>query len=138
MKVIYIWLFPDQLLLPPSYQAAHFDIRIRRDRIEQLVGDADGALPISQDFRISRLVTDNAKNYVYKPRSVSHGVYLFVLEGEMRIGETLLRRRDGAGLWDVESIECQVSADASDVLFIETAMTDQDQIQKWEAEHPGH
>jgi quercetin 2,3-dioxygenase len=137
MKVIYIWLLPDQLLLPPSYQAAHFDIRTRRDRIEQLVGDADGALPISQDFRISRLVTDEGTNYVYKPRSVSHGIYVFVLEGEVRVGETRLGRRDGAGLWDVESIECQVSADASDVLFIETAMIDQDQIHKWETEHPG-
>jgi quercetin 2,3-dioxygenase len=137
MKVIYVWLLPDQLLLPPSYQAAHFDIRTRRNRIEQLVGDADGALPISQDVRISRLVTDNSKTYIYKPRSVSHGVYVFVLEGEVRVGETLLGRRDSAGLWNVESIECQVTADASDVLFVETVMLYQDQIEKWEAEHPG-
>jgi quercetin 2,3-dioxygenase len=135
--VIYIWLLPDQLLLPPSYQAARFDIRTRRDRIEQLVGDADGALPISQDFRISRLVTDSAKSYVYKRRSVSHGVYAFVLEGEVRIGDTLLGRRDSAGLWDLESIECQVTADASDLLFVETAMIYQDHIEKWEAEHSG-
>jgi quercetin 2,3-dioxygenase len=137
MKVIYIWLLPDQLLLPPSYQAAHFDIRTRRDRIEQLVGDADGALPISQDVRISRLVTGSAKTYIYRPRSVSHGVYVFVLEGEVRVGETLLGRRDGAGLWDLESIECQVRADVSDVLFVETAMIYQDQIERWEAQHPG-
>jgi quercetin 2,3-dioxygenase len=84
MKVIYIWLLPDQLFLPPSYQAAHFDIRTRRDRIEQLVGHADGALPISQDVRISRLITDNAKTYVYQPHSASDGVYVFVLEGEVR------------------------------------------------------
>src|SRR6202012_166636 len=108
MKVIYIWLFPDQLLLPPSYRAAHFDIRTRRDRIEQLVGDADGALPISQDVRISRIVTDDARNYVYQPRSVSHGVFVFVLEGEVHLGETRLGRRASAGLWDLESIECQV------------------------------
>ena len=137
MKVIYIWLLPDQLLLPPSYQAAHFDIRTRRGRIEQLVGDADGALPIPQDFRISRLVTDAGENYIYKPRSVTHGVFVFVLGGEVRIGETLLGRRDSAELRDLESIECRVSADASDVLFVETAMIDQDQIEKWRAEQSG-
>ena len=126
-KVIYIWLLPDHLLLPPSYQAAHFDIRTRRDRIEQLVGDADGALPVSQDVRISRIVTDSAKTYTYQPHSVSHGVYVFVLEGQVRIGDTLLGRRDSAGLWDLESIECQVTADASDVLFVETARIDRDQ-----------
>jgi hypothetical protein len=31
----------------------------------------------------------------------------------------------------------QVSADASDVLFVETAMINQDQIERWEAEHLG-
>jgi redox-sensitive bicupin YhaK (pirin superfamily) len=128
MKAIYVWLLPDQLLLPPSYQVAHFDIRTRRDRIEQLVGDADGALPVSQDVRISRLVTDSGNKHIYKPRSLSHGVYVFVLEGEVRIGDTLLGRRDSAGLCDLESIECQVSADASDVLFVETAMIDHHQI----------
>ena len=50
-----------------------------------------------------------------------------VLEGQVRIGDTLLGRRDSAGLWDLESIECQVTADASDVLFVETARIDQDQ-----------
>lgn len=45
---------------------------------------------------------------------------------------TNMPRRD-----DLELIECQVSADASDVLFVETAMIYQDQIKKWEAQHPG-
>jgi hypothetical protein len=30
-----------------------------------------------------------------------------------------------------------VTADASDLLFVESAMIYQDQIQKWEAKHPG-
>jgi hypothetical protein len=65
------------------------------------------------------------------PRSASHGVYVFVLEGEVRIGDPVLGRRDSAGLWDLEAIEGQVSADASDVLFVETAMIYQNQIEKW-------
>jgi hypothetical protein len=55
----------------------------------------------------------------------------------VRIGDTLLERRDSAGLSDLETLQCQVTADASDVLFVETAMIYQDQIQKWEAQHPG-
>ena len=51
-----------------------------------------------------------------------------VLEGQVRIGDTLLGRRDSAGWWDLESIECEVTADASDVLFVETARIDRDQI----------
>lgn len=138
MNAIYIWFMPSQLYLAPSYHRAHFDFRTRRDRIEQLVGEADGALPIPNDIRISRLITDAGKTYVYKPRSSSHGTYVFVLEGGLRSGETLLGRRDSMGIWGVEEIECQAAADATDVLFVEVMMMDDDVIRKWEHEHPGH
>jgi hypothetical protein len=79
---------PGQLYLPPTYHRAHFDQRKRRHRIEQLIGDSDGALPVPQDIRVSRLIIDAGESQTYKPRSMSHGVYVFVLEGEMRCGET--------------------------------------------------
>jgi hypothetical protein len=44
------------------------------------------------------------------------------LEGELRCGGTLLGRRDSAGIWNTDKIACQVTADATDVFFIETIM----------------
>jgi quercetin 2,3-dioxygenase len=138
MNAIYLWLMPGQLYLPPTYHRAHFDQRKRRDRIEQLVGDADGALPVPQDLRVSRLITDAGKSQSYQPRSPSHGVYVFVLEGEVRCGETLLGRRDSMGVWGVEKLELEITADATDVLIVETMMMDDEIIKKWEAGHAGH
>jgi redox-sensitive bicupin YhaK (pirin superfamily) len=122
MHAIYIWFIPSRLYLPPSYSRNRFDFRTRRNRIEQLVGDADGALSIPQDVRISRLISDSNKSYSYGPRSSAHGVYVFALEGELRCGGTLLGRRDSAGIWNTDKIACQVTADATDVFFIETIM----------------
>jgi quercetin 2,3-dioxygenase len=138
MHAIYIWFMPGQLFLPPSYHRAHFDFRTRRDRIEQLVGDADCALPIPNDIRISRLVADGSKKHVYKPRSGSHGTYVFVIEGALRCGNTVLNRRDSLGISGVESIEVETTADATDVLFVEVMMIDEEIIKQWEHEHPGH
>jgi len=126
MNAVYIWFMPDQLYLPPSYHRGHFDVRTRRDRIEPLVGDADGALPGPNDIRVSRLIADEGKKCVYRPRSTSHGVYTFAMEGGLRFGDAQLGRRDSAGIWGVDEIACQTTADASDVLFVEGLMTDRD------------
>jgi redox-sensitive bicupin YhaK (pirin superfamily) len=138
MNAIYLWLMPNQLFLPPTYQRAHFDQRTRRDRIEQLVGDGDGALSAPQDIRVSRLVTDSGKTFTYKPRSPSHGLYVFVLEGEASLDGMSLGRRDSLGIWDAERVELKVTADATDVLLVETLMIDDDKIRTWEAEHGHH
>jgi quercetin 2,3-dioxygenase len=126
MSAIYVWFMPGQLYLPPSYHRGHFDVRTRRHRIEQLVGEADGALPIPNDIRISRLITDAGSKHTYKPRSSSHGTYVFVLEGDLDCADTLLGRRDSSGICGVDEIECQATADATDVLLVEVMMKDDD------------
>jgi redox-sensitive bicupin YhaK (pirin superfamily) len=138
MNAIYIWLMPNQLYRPPTYHRAHFDYRKRRNCIEQLVGDGDGALPVPQDIRVSRLVTDAGKIFPYRLRSTAHGVYVFVLEGAVNLNGTKLGRRDSSGVWDVEQVELTATADATDVMIVETLMIDDDKIKKWETEQVHH
>ena len=113
MHAIYLWLLPEQLFLPPTYHRAHFDYRRRRNQIVQLVGDADGALPIPQDLRVSRLMADKGRSFPYKLRTASHGAYVFVREGSICCGGTVLGRRDSIGLWSVGSINIEVLQDLS-------------------------
>jgi|GEM_PF-622738 len=122
MHAIYVWFIPGQLFLPPSYRRAHFDRHVRRNRIEQLVGDTDGALPIPQDVRVSRLISDRPESYEYRPRSQAHGVYAFVLEGGMRCADEPLGRRDSMGVSGMPSIPCATTVDETDVLFVETIL----------------
>ncbi len=80
---------------------------------------------------MSRLVGDAGKQYTYTPRSTAHGVYIFVVDGEVRCGNTVLGRRDSYGIWGVDKIECAVTADDSDVFIIETIMIDDARIKAW-------
>ncbi|WP_158931955.1 pirin family protein [Acidisphaera sp. S103] len=137
MHAIYLWLMPNKLYLPPTYHRAHFDIRTRRNRIVQLVGDGDGALPVPQDLRVSRLITDRPGAYTYTPRSAEYGTYLFVKEGQVRCGDVALGPRDSLGINGVDKIECDV-ADTTDVFFVETVMFDEARINAWEQEHGDH
>lgn len=134
MNAIYLWLMPGQLFLPPAYHRAHFDLRTRKNRIVQLVGDADGALPVAQDLRVSRLVTDKAGTYTYTPRTSAHGVYVFVVDGKLTSNVADLGRRDSFGVSGIEEIKIE-AADNTDVFFVETAMIDDARITAWEKEH---
>ncbi len=133
MNAIYIWLLPNQLYLPPSYHRSHFDLRTRANEIVQLVGDGDDALPVPQDLRVSRLVTDRKGTFSYTPRPTDHGVYVFVVEGSLRCSGAVLGRRDSLGVMGAPNIELE-AADTTDVLIVETAMIDDERVRLWEKE----
>lgn len=122
MRAIYVWFLPGQLYLPPRYHRAHFDRRTHRNHIEQLAGDQDGALPIAQDVRVSRVISDRPRSYSYRPRSSSHGVYAFVLEGGARCTDKELGRRDSIAIWGTENISLETTADETEILLVETLM----------------
>lgn len=138
MHAIYLWLLPEQLYLPPTYHRAHFDYRRRRNQIVQLVGDSDGALPCPQDLRVSRLMADKGRSFPYEMRTRSHGAYVFVREGSIRCGDTVLERRDSMGLSGLDSVNIEIIDDDSDILIVETIMIDDAKIRKWESEHADH
>jgi hypothetical protein len=122
MKAIYLWMLPDRLLLPPSYQVGHFVADQGRNRITTLIGNEPGAVPVPQDARVSRLVSDTPNAFSYRPRSCEHGVYVSVLEGELRCNGTLLARRDSKGVWNAAEIVCETNGSETDVLFVETIL----------------
>jgi len=121
MHAIYMWFLPDQLLLPPSYRRNHFDALANRNQLVTLVGNVDGALRLSQDVTVSRLSSDTAMAFDYTPRSASHGVYVFVLEGNVQCDDTTLSRRDSSGIWGAERINFQTGPQETDLMIVETA-----------------
>jgi redox-sensitive bicupin YhaK (pirin superfamily) len=122
MNAIYIWFLPNQLYLPPAYHRAHFDSQAHRNRLATLIGDADGALPIPQDVRVSRLVSDQPTEVNYRLASRQHGVYAFVIEGSAQVQGTALGRRDSLGAWNVDAVSLQTGSGRSDLLIVETVM----------------
>jgi redox-sensitive bicupin YhaK (pirin superfamily) len=121
MRAIYVWVLPGQLLAPPSYRRARFDRAAGSNRIACLVGDAPGALPIGQTFRVSRLMSDADRKHVYRPAK-TNGVYAFVLGGDVEIADAILTRSDSIALEDQDAVEIRVRTDGTDVLLVETKL----------------
>lgn len=122
MNAIYIWFLPNQLYLPPSYHRAHFDTQSCRNKLVKLVGDAEGALPIPQDVRVSRFASNLSSQNTYQVSSTRHGVYAFVINGQASFNGVSLGKRDSAAVWGTETVEFSVGNESSDILFVETIM----------------
>ena len=122
MNAIYIWFLPEQLYLSPSYHRGHFDTQSGRNQLVRLVGDAECALPIPQDVRVSRFVSDLPGRQTYRLSSTRHGVYAFVIEGQATFNGVSLAKRDSAAVWGAEAVEFSVGTESSDILFVETIM----------------
>jgi redox-sensitive bicupin YhaK (pirin superfamily) len=121
LNVVYIWLLPDRLMTQPSYLRSHYDAKSQASRLACLVGATPGALPVRQDLQLHRL-TNPAGNSCRHNIGSGRGVYLFVLEGRVRVGDTRLDRRDSIGLTSAGPIEIASETDGADILLIDTTL----------------
>jgi hypothetical protein len=121
LNVIYVWVLPGQLLMPPSYLRNRFDAKASANKITCLVGDEPGALPIGQAFKISRLVSEAGRSHSYRP-AMGNGFYAFVLEGEAEISANRLARRDSIALEGEGQIEIGTRTTSTDMLLVETKL----------------
>lgn len=121
LNVLYLWMLPDQLLLPPSYSRGHYEAAAGRNRLVTLVGNADGALRVSQNVQVSRLAADPALAFEYRATSPEHGLYVICLEGEARVNDTLLSRRDSSGIWGNPQLQISAGGEGCDLLIVESA-----------------
>ena len=119
--VIYIWMLPAHLMTPPSYLRRHYDRVERLNTLTEIIGTAEDTVPIRQDARVSRLVTDRAGSFTYRPRSRHHGVYAFVVEGGAKVDGQQLGRRDSLGVWDSDTVGIE-TAGTADLLFVESIL----------------
>jgi redox-sensitive bicupin YhaK (pirin superfamily) len=121
LHVIYVWILPDHLLTPPSYLRSRFDRKAGSNRITSLVGKEKDALPIGQNFKVSRLLSEADREHVWQVSS-GNGLYAFVLEGEVDIAGHRLGRRDSIGLESEERVKITARAADTDLLLVETAL----------------
>ncbi len=108
VKFLQIWIMPRQHDTPPSYQ--DYDIRplLHNNELRYIIAP-DGSTPatINQDAWFALGTIDANKIIRYNFHNEENGVYLFLLEGEVRIGDITLFTRDGLGITDVDAIEIE-------------------------------
>lgn len=123
VNFLQIWVFPKERQIKPAYGQQQFLPATQQNKLIQVVSpaeDKDG-LTIHQDAWFSLGRFDAGKSFDYSVKRKGNGAYVFVIEGELKIGDQALSRRDGFGIWETEKFSVEITGDAH-VLIMDVPM----------------
>ena len=123
VNFLQIWIYPNQKNVKPRYDQLALDPSKMQNRLHQILSPSadDDGVWIHQDawFHMGHFTKDKSSKYNLK--KPGNGIYIFVLEGEVMVGNTTLGKRDGMGMWDVPSVELLTNSDTQ-ILLMEVPM----------------
>ncbi len=123
VNFLQIWVFPKERDIKPRYDQKTFTPEDRVNKLQVVVSpikEGEGVW-INQDawFSLGNLKKDFTTDYSLNLKG--NGVYAFVLDGEVTIQGQKLNKRDGLGIWDIDSINIKANSD-SQLLLMEVPM----------------
>jgi quercetin 2,3-dioxygenase len=123
VKFLQIWVFPNKRNVTPRYDQMTLKAEDRKNKLQQILSPNpdDAGVWIHQNawFHLGSL--DKGFETEYNLKSKGNGVYVFVLNGDISLGEQKLSTRDGYGIWDVDSLKIKAD-NAAEVLIMEVPM----------------
>jgi redox-sensitive bicupin YhaK (pirin superfamily) len=113
-----IWVMPDQIGLPPSYEQKAFPIEERRGQLRLVAAPdgRDGTVTVHQDARLLVANLEPGERVVHEVES-GRGVWLQLTRGIVAVNGTELREGDGAAVEDEPSIVVEAATNAEFLLF---------------------
>jgi quercetin 2,3-dioxygenase len=123
VNFLQIWVMPKITGIPPRYDQRKINADNISNTFHPIVAPlgTDGIVNINQDayFSIANIDTDTAIKY--KKTSKNTGVYFFIINGNISIGETQLSTRDGVGITEEDDIKI-LAREESRILCMEVPM----------------
>ena len=119
LELFQIWIFPRSKGITPVYRQKGFSPGYIQNRLGLLVSPdgVEESLTMHQDARIFRGRFDTDQEVIYRSVPPDHGLYLFVIDGEVTLlGETLTRR-DAIQIEKQNTIALGVKAGTDLLLF---------------------
>lgn len=123
LELFQIWVFPKLRNLKPRYEQKSFNSSGRINQWQVVVSPdtAGKGVFINQDAWFSLSQLDEGKSLSYQTKLKGSGVYLFLIDGEVKIGEQTLQKRDALGISETDQLEIKASKNAH-LLAIEVPM----------------
>lgn len=122
LNLLQIWVFPEKANVEPRYEQRKFNPEDRAGKWQFLVAPKDAkedtSLWLHQNAWFARTEIKSGETLDYQLHKDNQGVYLFVINGSVKVGEHVLNKRDGIGISDLDNLTIEAAKD-SDVLLIE-------------------
>lgn len=124
VKFLQIWVFPREKNVSPRYDQISLQEVAQKNEFYQVLSPhkEDQGVWIHQDAWFHLGDFDQGNSTAYQLQKEGNGMYLFVLEGEVKVNGQALGRRDGYGMWDAQGFDIEATKDAQ-VLLMEVPMS---------------
>lgn len=123
LQLLQIWIFPNKKNVEPRYQQLSINQEIT-NQLHQILSPhpEDDGVWIHQDawFHIGKFNT--AQTIDYSLKKEGNGVYVFVIEGSVRIENQELSERDGLGISKTNQFSIEILTEQTEILLMEIPM----------------
>jgi hypothetical protein len=123
-KLLQIWVFPRKKHVEPRYDQITLDQSKMKNQFSLVVSpnQNDKGVWVHQNTWFHLAELDEGKYLDYKLKGdTNNGVYFFLIEGSVTVGDETLNKRDAVGIWDIKSIPVEAT-EKSKLLAIEIPM----------------
>lgn len=122
INFLQVWVVPKERDIEPRYDQKAFKPEDRHNKLLTVVApDSDSAVWINQDAWFSLGNLDSGNKVTYRVHKDGNGIYVFVIEGSVRVGGYELQKRDAIGVWDISELVIDPLT-AAEVLIIDVPM----------------
>ena len=123
VSFLQIWLIPNKKNVEPRYGQINIEDIEHENGLKQILspqkGDAGVWIHQNAWFHLGEFLEASANTYILKEKG--NGVYLFVLEGEVKIKDYKLEKRDGLAITETRKVEFKTGVNTK-VLLMEVPM----------------
>lgn len=119
VALLQIWIIPNEGNIKPRYDQNKFPEEGRKNQVKLVVAgkNEDGTLMIHQDAALSLGHLEKGKTLNYSLHYKNNGIYLFLIDGELKIEEEELFRRDAIGISGTETIKIEAQEESRFVII---------------------
>ncbi len=109
LKLFQIWLFPNNKNVKPRYDQVSLKSIEKQNEFFQIVSPnkEDQGVWIYQNAWFHLGYFDKAITKNYELKQNGNGVYIMVINGELKVGNHYLKKRDAIGITEIESIDLE-------------------------------
>ena len=126
VNFLQLWIIPEKMNVKPNYEQRSFKAEVKKNALQTIVAPKDklegDALPISQQAYIYRTNLDSNHSIDLSLKSENNGLYIFVVDGEIKIEDNSLSKRDAIGVYETDTISIESSKN-SELIIVEVPMS---------------
>ena len=114
VNTLQIWLYPKKMNIEPRYDQKNFTGKLKINELTTLVSPikSEDTLWINQDATFSTGTFEAGKTVNYEIKDPGNGVYVFVLDGALKINGEALNKKDAMAVYDTSSINIETTANS--------------------------